>query len=34
MANYHDLWHVERSSGIAKTDPGATPMSVRKRDAI
>ena len=31
---YHDLWHVEQSFRMSKTDLAARPMFVRKRDAI
>jgi hypothetical protein len=31
---YHDLWHVEQSFRMSKTDLAARPVFVRKRDAI
>jgi hypothetical protein len=31
---YHDLWHVEQSFRMSKTDLAARPMFVRTRDAI
>ena len=31
---YHDLWQVEQSFRMSKTDLAARPMFVRKRDAI
>ena len=31
---YHDLWHVEQSFRMSKTDLAARPMFARKRDAI
>jgi hypothetical protein len=34
IAAYHDLWHVEQSFRIAKTDLKITPLFARKRDAI
>lgn len=34
IANYHDLWHVEQSFRMSKTDLRARPMFVRTRDAI
>lgn len=34
IANYHDLWHVEQSFRMSKTDLAARPMFVRTRDAI
>lgn len=34
MSNYHDLWHVEQSFRISKSDLNATPLFARKRDAI
>jgi hypothetical protein len=34
IANYHDLWHVEKSFRMSKTDLAARPMFHRKRDAI
>ncbi|MBL7502516.1 IS1634 family transposase [Frankia sp. CN7] len=33
-ANYHDLWHVEQSFRMSKTDLAARPMFVRTQDAI
>jgi hypothetical protein len=33
-SRYHDLWHVEQSFRMSKTDLAARPMFVRKRDAI
>jgi hypothetical protein len=34
IARYHDLWHVERSFRMSKTDLRARPMFHRTRDAI
>jgi len=34
IAKYHDLWHVERSFRMSKTDLEARPMFHRTRDAI
>jgi hypothetical protein len=34
MSCYHDLWHVEQSFRMSKTDLAARPMFVRRRDAI
>ncbi|WP_131785663.1 IS1634 family transposase [Protofrankia symbiont of Coriaria ruscifolia] len=34
IANYHDLWHVEQSFRMSKTDLAARPMFVRTKDAI
>ena len=34
ISRYHDLWHVEQSFRMSKTDLAARPMFVRKRDAI
>ncbi len=34
ISRYHDLWQVERSFRMSKTDLAARPMFVRKRDAI
>jgi hypothetical protein len=34
LANYHDLWHVEQSFRMSKTDLAARPMFVRTTDAI
>jgi Transposase DDE domain len=34
IACYHDLWHVEQSFRMSKTDLAATLMFVRTRDAI
>ncbi len=34
ISNYHDLWHVEQSFRMSKTDLAARPMFVRTRDAI
>jgi len=31
---YHDLWHVEQSFRMSKTDPQARPLFARTRDAI
>ncbi len=31
---YHDLWHVEQSFRMSKTDLAARPMFVRTKDAI
>jgi Transposase DDE domain len=33
-SRYHDLWHVEQSFRMSKTDLAARPMFVRTRDAI
>ena len=33
-ASYHDLWHVEQSFRMSKTDLRARPMFARTRDAI
>jgi hypothetical protein len=33
IASYHDLWHVEQSFRMSKTDR-ARPMFARTRDAI
>ena len=33
-ASYHDLWHVEQSFRMSKTDLQARPISARTRDAI
>src|SRR5699024_3044888 len=32
--SYHDLWHVEQSFRMSKTDLGARPIFHRRRDAI
>jgi hypothetical protein len=32
ISRYHDLWHVEQSFRMSKTDLAARPMFVRKRD--
>jgi len=34
IAKYHDLWHVEQSFRMSKTDLRARPMFHRTRDAI
>ncbi len=34
IASYHDLWHVEQSFRMSKTDLAARPMFARTRDAI
>jgi hypothetical protein len=34
IASYHDLWHVEQSFRMSKTDLRARPMFHHKRDAI
>ncbi len=34
ISNYHDLWHVEQSFRMSKTDLSARPMFVRTKDAI
>jgi Transposase DDE domain len=34
IGSYHDLWHVEQSFRMSKTDLRARPMFVRTRDAI
>ncbi|WP_035320878.1 IS1634 family transposase [Brevibacterium sp. VCM10] len=34
VESYHDLWHVERSFRMSKTDLRARPMFARTRDAI
>lgn len=34
IASYHDLWHVEQSFRMSKTDLAARPMFHRKRDEI
>jgi Transposase DDE domain len=34
ISRYHDLWHVEQSFRMSKTDLAARPMFVRRRDAI
>jgi len=34
IASYHDLWNVEQSFRMSKTDLRARPMFVRTRDAI
>ena len=34
IASYHDLWRVEQSFRMSKTDLRARPMFVRTRDAI
>jgi hypothetical protein len=34
IGSYHDLWHVEASFRMSKTDLAARPMFARKRDAI
>ena len=34
IARYHDLWHVEQSFRISKSDLAARPFFARQRDAI
>ena len=34
IAKYHDLWHVEKSFRMSKTDLDARPMFNRVRDTI
>jgi hypothetical protein len=34
IGSYHDLWHVEQSFRMSKTDLRARPLFARKRDAI
>jgi hypothetical protein len=34
IGSYHDLWHVEQSFHMSKTDLAARPMFARTRDAI
>lgn len=34
VAAYHDLWHVEQSFRMSKTDLAARPMFARRREAI
>lgn len=34
IASYHDLWRIEQSFRMSKTDLAARPMFVRTRDAI
>lgn len=34
ISSYHDLWHIEQSFRMSKTDLAARPMFVRTRDAI
>lgn len=34
IASYHDLWHVEQSFRMSKTDLRARPLFARTRDAI
>jgi hypothetical protein len=34
IAAYHDLWHVEQSFRMSKTDLAARPLFARRRDAI
>lgn len=34
IGSYHDLWHVEQSFRMSKTDLKARPLFARKRDAI
>ncbi len=34
IASYHDLWHVEQSFRMSKTDLQARPLFARTRDAI
>ena len=34
IAKYHDLWHVEKSFRMSKSDLAARPMFHRMREAI
>jgi len=34
ISSYHDLWHVEQSFRMSKTDLAARPMSCRRRHEI
>lgn len=34
IASYHDLWNVEASFRMSKTDLAARPLFARRRDAI
>jgi transposase len=34
IGSYHDLWHVEQSFRMSKTDLGALPMFHHKRESI
>ena len=34
IACYHDLWHIEQSFRMSKTDLAARPLFARRRDAI
>jgi hypothetical protein len=34
IAHYHDLWHIEQSFRMSKTDLSARPLFARTRDAI
>ncbi len=34
IGSYHDLWHVEQSFRMSKTDLAARPIFARTRDAI
>jgi hypothetical protein len=34
IASYHDLWHVEQSFRMSKTDLAARPIFARTREAI
>ena len=34
IGSYHDLWHVEQSFRLSKTDLAARPMHVRTKDTI
>ncbi len=34
ITSYHDLWHVEQSFRMSKTDLAARPIFARTRDAI
>ena len=34
IGSYHDLWHIEQSFRMSKTDLRATPIFHRTRDAI
>ncbi|MFC9769580.1 hypothetical protein [Rhodococcus jostii] len=34
IAKYHDLWHVEQSFRMSKTDPRARPMFHHTRESI
>lgn len=34
IASYHDLWNVEQSFRVSKSDLAARPLFARRRDAI